>query len=128
MCPSHVFRVLCFGVLMAACVPRERAAKRQVPAATGGATQRASAEQGPPAQAPSAEEPAGAPARAAAQPLPVQPSAAADPALDGPYTDDFERTELGPAWRSTSPVWRLSEGRLCGQNARNHPVWLARRL
>ena len=100
-------RVLCFGVAMAAaCVPREHSEKRQPPAAAGGDAQRPSAEQLPRAQ----------------------PTAADDPVLDGPYADDFDRAELGPAWRSTSPVWRLSEGRLCGQNARNHPVWLARRL
>jgi|GEM_PF-368983 len=54
--------------------------------------------------------------------------AAVDPELDGPFSDDFNRVELGPAWRSTSRAWRLSAGRLCGENARNHPVWLARRL
>jgi hypothetical protein len=48
--------------------------------------------------------------------------------LAGPFSDDFARAELGPAWRSTSAVWTISEGRLCGQNARNHPLWLARRL
>jgi hypothetical protein len=59
--------------------------------------------------------------------IPPQPTSA-DPALAGPFSDDFARAELGPAWRSTSAAWTLSEGRLCGQNARNHPVWLARRL
>lgn len=58
----------------------------------------------------------------------VTSAATADPELDAPFSDDFNRGELGPAWRSTSPVWRLSDGRLCGENARNHPVWLARRL
>jgi hypothetical protein len=99
--------VLCLGLASAAaCVPREHSEKRQVPAATVGAARRPSVEQVPP----------------------VQPAAVEDPALDGPYADDFDRAELGPAWRSTSPIWRISEGRLCGQNARNHPVWLARRL
>jgi len=51
-----------------------------------------------------------------------------DPPLDAPFTDDFERAELGGAWRATSAAWTLSGGRLCGENARNHPVWLARRL
>src|SRR6185503_20072626 len=59
---------------------------------------------------------------------PVPARAADDPALDGPFSDSFDRAELGPAWRSTSPAWGLSEGRLCGENARNHPVWLTRRL
>jgi hypothetical protein len=59
---------------------------------------------------------------------PAAPSAADDPLLDGPFNDNFDRAELGPGWRSTSPVWSISEGRLCGENARNHPVWLTRRL
>jgi hypothetical protein len=100
--------VLALGWAMAAaCVPREHSEKHQPPAAAGGARSRPSAEQPPPA-------------------VPV--AVAQDPVLSDPYQDDFERAELGPAWRSTSPVWRLAEGRLCGENARNHPVWLGRRL
>ncbi|HTV18772.1 MAG TPA: hypothetical protein VMG12_08880 [Polyangiaceae bacterium] len=79
-------------------------------------------------------------APSAAQPSATQPSVAppspeaagVDPLLDAVFSDDFERSggsaELGPNWRATSPVWRLSNGRLCGDNAKNHPVWLARRL
>ena len=51
-----------------------------------------------------------------------------DPLLGAVFSDDFERSQLGPDWRATSPAWTLSGGRLCGQDARNHPVWLARRL
>jgi hypothetical protein len=48
--------------------------------------------------------------------------------LKEPFEDDFERTALGPAWRATSSAWRIQNGRLCGANARNHPVWLQRKL
>jgi hypothetical protein len=58
----------------------------------------------------------------------LAPPVPADPLVDAIFSDDFNRSELGPNWRATSPVWKLSEGRLCGENARNHPVWLARRL
>ncbi len=51
-----------------------------------------------------------------------------DPALTQPFTDNFERTQLGDDWRATSSNWRIEDGRLCGSQARNHPVWLARRL
>lgn len=37
--------------------------------------------------------------------------------------------ELGPNWRTTSPgAWRIEDGKLCGRNARNHPVWLTRAI
>jgi hypothetical protein len=48
--------------------------------------------------------------------------------LTAPFEDAFERRSLGPAWRATSSAWRIEDGRLCGQNAKNHPVWLMRRL
>jgi hypothetical protein len=51
-----------------------------------------------------------------------------DPALSEPFTDDFERSAIGADWRVTGPGWRISDGRLCGERARNHPVWLARKL
>jgi hypothetical protein len=44
------------------------------------------------------------------------------------FEDSFQRVGLGSDWRSTSPVWHIEGGKLCGQGARNHPVWLARRL
>jgi len=37
--------------------------------------------------------------------------------------------ELGPNWRQASTnAWRIENGRLCAQNARNHGVWLTRAL
>ncbi len=48
--------------------------------------------------------------------------------LTDPFRDDFEREALGPDWNPTSKVWHIEEGRLCGRGAKNHPVWLLRRL
>lgn len=48
--------------------------------------------------------------------------------LREPWGDDFNREELGPDWYATSDVWRIEDGRLCGRGAKNHPVWLQRRL
>jgi len=45
-----------------------------------------------------------------------------------PFQDDFERATLGPDYRPTSGVWHVRDGRLCGQGARNRPVWLVPRL
>jgi hypothetical protein len=44
----------------------------------------------------------------------------------GPYSDDFERSELGDAWRATSPNYRIVGGELVVDHAYNHPLWLTR--
>ena len=57
-----------------------------------------------------------------------KPAAPDDPPLNGPFADAFERARLGPDWLATADTWRLQDGRLCVENAHNHPVWLKRRL
>ena len=77
--------------------------------------------------------PPGAPAAA---PAPAAAAAPAAPADKGPpeapikdvFLDFFERPELGPNWNATSPVWKIEAGKLCGRGAKNHPVWLKRKL
>jgi hypothetical protein len=101
-----------------ACVPRERPEQAAPPPQPSAGA--ASAKSAPAIAAARAAHEAKVAARAA--------DAGPEPLLTEVFRDDFERTELGPAWRSTSSAWGVSEGRLCGQNARNHPVWLARRL
>ena len=44
------------------------------------------------------------------------------------FSDDFERSTLGSDWKATSEVWHIENGRLCGEHAKNHGVWLDRRL
>src|SRR5262245_43252610 len=61
-------------------------------------------------------------------PGPAALPAAEDPLITEPFLDDFERPALGDEWLATSPVWKIEDGRLCGQRARNHPAWLKRRL
>jgi hypothetical protein len=90
--------------------------------------------------APTSESPPAMPApplpataEAPEAPLADEPTAAAagpgDPLLDVPFSDDFERSGApGKDWRATSSAWTIVDGRLCGENARNHPAWLARRL
>jgi hypothetical protein len=113
-------------MLLVGCVPRERPGESSKPAQET-KTKAAPAAAAPPPPTEDAGAPPPAPAPA---PAPTGPT---DPLLETIFKDDFERAGanagiLGPAWRATSPAWMLSEGRLCGENARNHPVWLARRL
>lgn len=58
----------------------------------------------------------------------VAATASSDPPLTGVFYDLFERASPGPDWNVTSPAWRIEQGRLCGQNAHNHGIWLKRTL
>lgn len=51
-----------------------------------------------------------------------------DAVLTAPFHDDFERLAAGPDFRTSSSAWFVEDGRLCGENAKNHPIWLKRRL
>jgi hypothetical protein len=50
------------------------------------------------------------------------------PVIDAPFTDDFERAELGGSWNATSDQYRIAGGKLTVANAHNHPAWLRRKL
>lgn len=50
------------------------------------------------------------------------------PVIDAPFTDDFERGDLGANWNATSDEYRIADGKLTVSNAHNHPAWLRRRL
>ncbi|HEY3495473.1 MAG TPA: hypothetical protein VGK73_12340, partial [Polyangiaceae bacterium] len=52
----------------------------------------------------------------------------AGPRIDEVLEDDFEREALGPDWNPTTHAWKIEEGKLCVRGAKNHPVWLRRRL
>lgn len=69
-----------------------------------------------------------APAKKPAQPPPPCDSNQ-DPALTAPFTDNFDRTDLGNDWRSTSyGAYFLRNNKLCISKPRNHPLWLKRKL
>jgi Farnesoic acid 0-methyl transferase len=51
-----------------------------------------------------------------------------DEAIAGPFSDTFDRAELGPAWRDTGGDYHVVEGKLAARNAYNHPAWLRKRL
>jgi hypothetical protein len=51
-----------------------------------------------------------------------------DELIEAPFTDAFERSEIGPGWTDTGANYRISGGRLNVSNAYNHPAWLRKRL
>ncbi|HVV51877.1 MAG TPA: hypothetical protein VHO06_19570 [Polyangia bacterium] len=53
---------------------------------------------------------------------------AGPPAIKAPFTDDFERADLGANWNATSPAYRIAGGQLEVSHAYNHPAWLRERL
>jgi hypothetical protein len=67
-------------------------------------------------------------ASASSGPAPAAPGPEHDALLAAPFVERFDRAEVGPDWTSTGGSWRLEGGRLCVEHARNHPLWLRRRL
>jgi hypothetical protein len=53
---------------------------------------------------------------------------AKDQVITGPFTDDFQRAELGPTWNNTGAGYHIADGRLNVSNAYNHPAWLRKKL
>jgi hypothetical protein len=58
----------------------------------------------------------------------LEAKALADAPITEPYREEFSGAALGSTWRLTGAGWRLAEGQICGEGARNHPAWLARKL
>jgi hypothetical protein len=94
---------------------------------------------------------AGAAPKPAEAPAAARTTPAAPPAdiLRTAFEDDFDRTapllsgpaaadaqpgsgggvDPGPDWMATAPgIWRIEGGRLCGERAHNHGLWLKRAL
>lgn len=46
------------------------------------------------------------------------------PARTIPFADDFQRADLGEAWRGTGGQWRIQDGKLTSPTARNQALWL----
>jgi Domain of Unknown Function (DUF1080) len=51
-----------------------------------------------------------------------------DPAVGDGFKDNFERKELGAAWRDTGGGYRIVDGQLKAHGAHNKPLWLRRTL
>jgi hypothetical protein len=48
--------------------------------------------------------------------------------LSEPFTDSFDRGEVGSDWHNTGGDYKTTGGVLSIQGARNHPLWLRRKL
>lgn len=109
-----------FGLLVGtACLPRDADVGRTRPSRE---TTAASAKPGTStAPKPASPKPA---STGSVAPNPPPP----DQALEGEFKDDFERPTLGANWRITTGRWRIEDGKVCASNARNHPIWLKRRI
>jgi len=44
------------------------------------------------------------------------------------FEDNFEREQLGGEWNATGNMWTIDQGALRVSGARNHPLWLRRRI
>jgi hypothetical protein len=53
---------------------------------------------------------------------------ASDPPLERAFEDTFDRARLGDDWRNTGGRYEIVDGELHVAGARNHPLWLRRRL
>jgi hypothetical protein len=51
-----------------------------------------------------------------------------EPVLGEQFSDEFERTTLGPDWRPTGGSFTIEDGVLKAQDCYNHTLWLRRRL
>lgn len=50
------------------------------------------------------------------------------PPIKEPYADSFERADIGGGYLSTGDGYQVQNGALNAKGAKNHPLWLARRL
>jgi hypothetical protein len=57
----------------------------------------------------------------------VKPTPAA-PQITSRFVDNFDRAQLGSDWLATNDAWSIQDGHVHVANARNHPLWLRKRL
>ncbi|MCG5053172.1 MAG: hypothetical protein KA712_09460 [Myxococcales bacterium] len=50
------------------------------------------------------------------------------PQIEAPFVESFNQAEVAPVWHDTGGGYTLVEGKLSAKGARNHPLWLRKRL
>jgi hypothetical protein len=61
-------------------------------------------------------------------PLGCQRETVTTPAISETFRDNFDRAELGADWNPTGDQWSIRDGAVRVANARNHPLWLKKKL
>lgn len=105
--------------LLLTCVPRERS--NEQPATDSGAKPRSSRRASRSFAGVEPPSPTGQTGDARRAPL-------GSGAIIELFVDHFDRKSVGRDYYATSNAWSLRQGRLCAERARNHPIWLRRRL
>ena len=62
------------------------------------------------------------------EPEPTDSPPVLAPVLTSPFRDEFDREQVGDDYFATGDHFEIRDGRLCVQDARNHPLWLRHRL
>ena len=114
---EHLLALVVGGLVSAGCVPNDTATKPKQNSQPASTAKKRSAPKATTKRTSQAKGAGATPAQARR-----------DPVLKSKFEDDFERDSLGSSWRPMKGVWKIEGGQLCGSRARNHPVWLARRL
>lgn len=50
------------------------------------------------------------------------------PPITAPWSDSFARDEVGGSWNATGHGYRVVDGALSARGAKNHPLWLRRKI
>ena len=56
------------------------------------------------------------------------PALAVHPSRRADFEENFDRDDLGEMWNNTGASWRIVNGELSVDNARNRPLWLRRQI
>ncbi|MEM7137260.1 MAG: family 16 glycoside hydrolase [Myxococcota bacterium] len=51
-----------------------------------------------------------------------------DPGIGAHFDDSFDREKLGDDWARTHGAWAIRDGQVRARGARNHPLWLKRKI
>ena len=129
---SPRFRAVGVAAVLAGCVPAGNSTPSDAGAGPNVSQQSAPSARPRPAASNALTSPFEDNFERASRPAPLPSSRSESDAAHeaGPGRNDAAAaSDLGPNWRQAgTEVWHIENGRLCGQGARNHGVWLTRAI